>query len=294
MPIFSRPGASSHSKVSETQPLSAAERHGLFILHLPQPSNQTDTLEEEIIVDIVAIHGLGGHPYKTWTDKNNGVNWLRDLLPKQIPNSRIMTFGYAADIAFTRSISGVKEFAHSLLDKLKSSRSSSREKKRPVIFVCHGLGGIVCKKAIIIAHEVPFYIDILKHVRGILFMGTPHRGSRAADFASILASVFRACTPGLRPDLLKTIKTNSEELADISRSFKYRSVNFKIVTFFEQKTMKGLGTLVVSQDSAVLGLPNERTIPVNADHREMARFSMLSNQRFQSVWHAVQDIMEGE
>ncbi|OCL02322.1 hypothetical protein AOQ84DRAFT_357452 [Glonium stellatum] len=41
------------------------------------------------IVDIIAVHGLNGHRDKTWT-AGNGVNWLRDLLPQDLPNARIM------------------------------------------------------------------------------------------------------------------------------------------------------------------------------------------------------------
>ncbi|KAF2178451.1 hypothetical protein K469DRAFT_718263 [Zopfia rhizophila CBS 207.26] len=48
------------------------------------------------IVDIVAVHGLNGHRDKTWT-ASNGVNWLRDLLPQDLPNARIMTWGYDAN-----------------------------------------------------------------------------------------------------------------------------------------------------------------------------------------------------
>jgi hypothetical protein len=43
---------------------------------------------------IVAIHGLDGHREKSWTV--NEVNWLRDLLSTDIPNARIMSWGYDA------------------------------------------------------------------------------------------------------------------------------------------------------------------------------------------------------
>ena len=43
---------------------------------------------------VVAIHGLGAHPDYTWTAGD--VNWLRNehMLPRAIPNSRILRFGY--------------------------------------------------------------------------------------------------------------------------------------------------------------------------------------------------------
>lgn len=58
------------------------------------------------INSILAIHGIGAHPEKTWTyshrdphddsEMTKKVNWLSDeeLLPKAFPKARIMTFGY--------------------------------------------------------------------------------------------------------------------------------------------------------------------------------------------------------
>jgi hypothetical protein len=49
------------------------------------------------VSSIVAVHGLGGGSCKTWTHRD-GTFWLHDLLPKDIINARIMTFGYDADV----------------------------------------------------------------------------------------------------------------------------------------------------------------------------------------------------
>lgn len=45
---------------------------------------------------IVALHGLNGHCEKTWT-AGNGVHWLRDLLPHDLPRARILSGGYDAN-----------------------------------------------------------------------------------------------------------------------------------------------------------------------------------------------------
>lgn len=44
-------------------------------------------------ISIIAIHGLDGHLEQSWT-ADNGVLWLRDLLPELIPYARIVTYGY--------------------------------------------------------------------------------------------------------------------------------------------------------------------------------------------------------
>jgi hypothetical protein len=48
------------------------------------------------LYSIIVIHGLNGHRDKTWTAAN-GVHWLRDLLPNNIPNARIVCWGYDAN-----------------------------------------------------------------------------------------------------------------------------------------------------------------------------------------------------
>jgi len=72
---------------------------------------------------LVAIHGIKGHPHKTWTHPN-GEKWLEDYLPKDFPNARIMTFGYNAQV-FTSSKGGMTDFAEQLLQYLASVRRSA-------------------------------------------------------------------------------------------------------------------------------------------------------------------------
>lgn len=47
------------------------------------------------MLSLVAVHGLDGHREDTWT-ADNGVLWLRDQLPKEILNIRVLSYGYDA------------------------------------------------------------------------------------------------------------------------------------------------------------------------------------------------------
>lgn len=76
------------------------------------------------------------------------VFWPKELLPKVVPQTRIMTWGYDVDINHlfsSASQATVFQHAGSLLLDLANKRTSDIERRRPIIFIAHSLGGIVVK-----------------------------------------------------------------------------------------------------------------------------------------------------
>jgi hypothetical protein len=93
------------------------QKLGLVLLSPELGDDQIDPLSP----DIIAIHGIGGDLYGTWTHER-GALWLRDFLPKDIRGARVFSFGYAADIALTKSRAKLDDFARSLLNKVRVER----------------------------------------------------------------------------------------------------------------------------------------------------------------------------
>jgi hypothetical protein len=82
---------------------------------------------------IVAIHGLGADPDHTWRGRDENkkhVNWLTqpDMLPKAVPDARIMRFGYKSDWfgKFEAKMTFVDNVAQRLLEDLKELRVVQR------------------------------------------------------------------------------------------------------------------------------------------------------------------------
>ena len=71
---------------------------------------------------IVAVHGLNGDPINTWTSRKTNAFWLKDFLPRDVPNARVMTFGYNADAAFGNTTAEIVDHAKSLLSSLVDRR----------------------------------------------------------------------------------------------------------------------------------------------------------------------------
>jgi hypothetical protein len=77
-------------------------------------------------------------------------------------------------------------------------------------------------------------------------MGTPHRGSELIPWTMLLSNLTNIATigQGIRKDLLRNLKTESNMLMDISRQFVHRATSLKIMTFIEQQIERPLTTLV--------------------------------------------------
>jgi hypothetical protein len=93
----------------------------LVLSHTSIPTNAhvapQDPDEERFEVDFIAIHGLTGDPWKTWTHED-GTLWLRDLLPQSLPGSRVWTYGYPADVFVGEDHSTLTNNAGMLLEEI--------------------------------------------------------------------------------------------------------------------------------------------------------------------------------
>lgn len=98
------------------------------------------------------MHGLNGDHINTWKHDETGVVWPRDLLPKEIPNARVLSFGYSADIYNNPNIGLIREHARTLLNLVNDERPS-KISTRPIVFVAHSLGGLVVKQVSLAANS---------------------------------------------------------------------------------------------------------------------------------------------
>jgi hypothetical protein len=155
-----------------------------------------------ITFSIVFIHGLRGHPRNTWqyvpkaqikpwhesrkrkffdratkslrrqkeSSQNTeavlpaqAIHWPAQILPQEIPQARIWTYGYNADViaGFFRqnNKNSILQHANDLMVKLERTFDDevswnlsqaacidANLLKRPIVFVAHSLGGIILKR----------------------------------------------------------------------------------------------------------------------------------------------------
>lgn len=186
------------------------------------------------VVDIVLVHGLNGHPEKTWTSRS-GVFWPSQLLPDSLKGApaRILVYGYNADVyAFGHdrgpSSDMIHQHAQTLISTLATERLSEDMEENPIIWIAHSLGGILVKRALAYASDLTARNtddsrSIFVATYGIVFLGTPHTGSDRARMGQILEAMCNAVVPksvlDTHPGLVKTLRSNNETLQNINLAF---------------------------------------------------------------------------
>ncbi|UNI17675.1 hypothetical protein JDV02_004001 [Purpureocillium takamizusanense] len=241
-------------------------------------------------VDIVLVHGLNGCPDKTWTSKD-GVFWPVDLLPASLKGlqANILVYGYNADVYSRRndrsaSDNFIHQHAQTLVTSLTLFRKSEGTFRNPIIWVCHSLGGILVKRALLYSNDVRSshhedYRSIYVSTFGLMFLGTPHTGSDMATWGLVLQGMSDAIMPKKffesESVLLKTLKKDNETLSNINNHFLDIYQRFRIHMAHENhKTdIKGTKMLVVDANSASPQLPGVTYYGVEATHAQMCKFS---------------------
>lgn len=111
-----QPEHSSSVASTRQEPQPQAQQHGLYKL---AENLKLSSESESFPVDIIAVHGLNGDAYSTWTDKSTGKLWLRDFLPDFLPGCRVFTYGYPSKLFCEGSFSRVQEFGRGLLNSMR-------------------------------------------------------------------------------------------------------------------------------------------------------------------------------
>ncbi|KAI0809525.1 hypothetical protein GGR55DRAFT_689298 [Xylaria sp. FL0064] len=243
----------------------------------------TPDLGIQPVANIILIHGLFGNPWKTFavtsreareaTGRDNvsshyspaaptaslrkskgssGIYWPRDF------------FGYDADVEKFMSATGLNTVHHhgrnllnALSDLLKEHGALNQS--------AHSCDAERSK--------------VLQMTRGVIFLGTPHRGSSAATYGRM---VFK---------LTKMFAFQNANVNLISSDFDCihrtlaKAQNLKLWSFAEEKQMRlGLiGTHIVPPESARIGHERENWGTISGDHRRIAKYFKATEEGFVKV-----------
>ncbi|RDW69812.1 hypothetical protein BP6252_08832 [Coleophoma cylindrospora] len=267
---------------------------------------------------ILFVHGLRGHPRHTWEDNRSAgsedtgagsssehnilkrlkrklkstanktrsteVFWPDAYLTQDIPEARIWTYGYDTEVINGLfQVNETNSISHHG-DDLAVRIAREIENEDPIVFVAHGLGGIITKIAISRS------ATCRARTRLIVFLGTPHQGSAYAGWSEIASNLTRLAMQDSNRGIFQTPEVNSEFLDNIHEEFKnvVDQSQIKIHSFQETQGisgMKGLQNKVVDDFSSKLGLPRsiETVESINANHMQMVKCSDKRDLQYRAI-----------
>ena len=270
-------------------------KYGEFF-HLPSTYLKFQCLGLNILTknSIVAIHGLAEDANETWTCVRTGINWLRDLLPFASVGAlrpRVFSYSYRADISIllgTDPSSNILQQAHTLVSRIQAERSLTDTSKRPLIFICHGVGGIILKRALAfsatqVSNKVTHNYSIYISTFGILFLGTPHNGLDSAALQYFLQIKNDSGKIG------KILQNQHEILQDVTDQFAPLIKQFHIFFFWEQvkTSFNHQSTYIVREDSAAPLWDNTERSAIYASHSQMCKFDSKDRPEFKIILEAL-------
>ncbi|KAI1382088.1 hypothetical protein F4677DRAFT_14843 [Hypoxylon crocopeplum] len=269
---------------------------GLICLH----NKETDkTGSKDQLVDIIAVHGLNEDSVDAWTDPDTGINWLRDLLPKQIPGARVLTYGYDASLSrFLANDASVtiQRIAECLVQELYADRNFAGMRRRPIIFICHGLGGLLVKKSLVYsstrtAAKIDHLWDQFVSTFAILFFGTPHDRTLKSHWLS-LEKLANSSKHSKLTNINRFVRVSGDdEISFQSINVEFAPIMKQFHTFFfweELPTAFGDRTeYVVDPSSAVLNLDNAEKAGIYATHTGMIKFNSTSSSSYRTIIEAL-------
>jgi hypothetical protein len=220
---------------------------------------------------VIAVTGLAGHAFESWRNRDTQVMWLRDLLPKDVPNIRIMTWGYNTSLDDHTSSEHFEEYRTDLLQAISLSRRTGevrsqplramyrgkcneylQEMTRPIIFIGYGIGGLLILQVLLFGSYSSIHIltggiqallksksdtqyqDTFTSTRQVLLFGVPHQGMEIEDMIKMVEDT--GGKSSTRLDLVQSLSEGSNFLntqrADIVNLWPDGS-DITIVSFYE-------------------------------------------------------------
>lgn len=237
--------------------------------------------------DVVFVHGLTGNPVDTWTFQESseaeGGYWPH-WLASDLPQLNLYTVGFPASVfaQWAKKEMNLYDRAKNVLETLASYEFGGR----PIIFICHSLGGLLVKQILRTARESTDedWQKIGERCVGVIFIATPHSGSSLAGLLKFFVQGFTSV------HVEKLIKDNAE-LTELNESFRAHCQRTSMaVAVYHEKHLTKKALLVVDEKSADPGVNGAMPIPIDADHINICKPSDRNSLIYTSIRHRLRKL----
>ncbi|KAI0452405.1 hypothetical protein F5B21DRAFT_483485 [Xylaria acuta] len=274
----------------------------------------------ETTVDIIAVPCIGASPIDTWArdplsdgyftfpptselDKYATVKelpgssvltptitrvlpkashlWIRQGIRKEVSKARVMLYRHRElDEGMT-----IEKAADDLIEQVTNMRSGLK-KARPVFFICHSIGGLVVKRALVKAKKREELRALVYDCHGITFFATPHRGSSYLSMPNLRESIQNLLflEKPLPRSITDELRLGYRPLLKLHDAFTDIASELRLWTFYEtvDSQLSGLGSNdieevhfsapITSIKSGLISSRAEQALSLESDHAHCASF----------------------
>jgi hypothetical protein len=216
----------------------------------------------------------------------------------------VLTYGYDASTATffdDDAAENVQRLAESLVQGLRANRQFAGTLRRPIIFICHGLGGVLVKKSLVYSStrtsvKVDHLWDQYISTFAVVFFGTPHGKTPRGPWLALekqarrsRPSPFRIADPR-RP----SAETHLSVPLSVNNEFAPLVKQFHMFLLWETvpTSIGDHDALIVDHALAAPKIDNTETAGINATHQGMVKFSSATSSDYCTVVAALANYCE--
>lgn len=153
--------------------------------------------------------------------------------------------------------------------------------------------------------KLEYLSDVEKYSTGVLFFGTPHRGSDLAPYGRFFEHLARLLMFDTNAQIIRTLSRNTEELENLRTEFSkmVERDDFRVKSFYETKSYVTFRQFflpqrvrirqscisvadyrkVVDEKSATLGDKRDAPHGISANHMNMCKFKSREDDGYKAV-----------
>ncbi|KAI3335701.1 hypothetical protein F4824DRAFT_510599 [Ustulina deusta] len=207
--------------------------------------------------------------------------WIRQGIRKEVSKARVMLYRHR-ELAEGMTIGTA---ADDLIEQVTKMRAGL-EKARPIFFICHSIGGLVVKSALVKARKHEDLRPLVFDCHGITFFATPHRGSSYLSMPNLRESIQNLLflEKPLPRSITDELRLGYKPLLKLHEKFTDVASELRVWTFYEtvDSQLSGLGSYdldevhfsapITSIKSGLVGSRAEQALSLESDHAHCASF----------------------
>ena len=240
--------------------------------------------DSDRVADVIFVHGLDGDARATWHPKDRPDAFWPAWLGENVPAVGVWSLGYAVNAsAWKGHAMPLADRATNVLHQLELDGIG----RRPVVFVCHSLGGLLVKQLLRHACDFghPAWKAIATQTRAIVFLSTPHSGADLASWIQYIGGLLRTTVS------VEELEAHHPRLRELNLWYRSHVVDLDITTvvYCEKRPVAGL--LVVNETTADPGIVGVVPIPVDEDHVSICKPASKDSLIYRGVKRLVEEVV---